>query len=1014
LVIWTDRLDLDRPGHRGHNQQGPAESLTPPDLAVLCRHWLSGPSMRRRLLIVLFGLGALAAAWFAVRALENRHLESELRLARGEFGARRFGVAGARLARLAQRWPDHGEVQYLLGACEKILGHRDAAMEAWQRVPADANQAPLADLSRARLALELGRYRLAQSCLDRAVLAKGEVADEAGRLLEWLYWMTGRRDDNRDVLRRRAEQEAEPSLTLRKLWGADRDPYPFNGMTDVLGKANKSAPDDDLVWLALADLATRTGKFDEAGLWLTKCEYARPQDPAVWKARLQWARAAGRPDELLRAATNLPADAISRSKLLSLRAWLAGRNDDHQAEQADLEAVLTLQPADDAALERLADLAALAGESDRVSRLRRRKAAADEALEHYRELINLPEMTPHAADFARSAEAIGRRFDAQQWWRLAVSQDPSLASESATALARLAKTDAAPGTDQRTLAEVLGSKGPSQMQSGSEVQGPDIPTFVDEANRRGLVFTFDNGVTEFRQLPETMSGGVALLDIDGDGWLDVYAVQGGPFPPSKIDPPFGDRLFRNRGDGRFEDVTAASGLARLKGGYGHGVAVGDYDNDGRPDVFITRFGSYALYHNVGEGRFEDATAIAGLGGDRDWPTSAAWADLDNDGDLDLYVCHYLRWDTEHPTLCEYPEHSKPGYVYCGPQAFPALPDHVFRNDGGRFVDVTGAAGIVDRDGRGLGVVAADLDGDGRTDLFVANDTSANYFFHNRGGFRFAEEGLESGLASGATGSYLAGMGVACGDLDGDGRLDLAVTNFFNQSTTLYHNHGGGLFTDRSAEMGLAAVTFPVLGFGLAALDANNDGWLDLAQANGHVTDFRPSIPYEMRSQLILSDRARRFVDVSGKAGQPWQILRLARGLAVGDVDNDGRTDVLLVSHNAPLALLRNQSTSSHHFLTLALEGTTSNRDGVGAQAAVTASGRTQIAARFGGGSYLSASDHRLHFGLGSAVTVEKIEVTWPSGRRDSYAGLAADTGYRLREGDPTPRPLPGSSGPVTK
>jgi hypothetical protein len=215
-------------------------------------------------------------------------------------------------------------------------------------------------------------------------------------------------------------------------------------------------------------------------------------------------------------------------------------------------------------------------------------------------------------------------------------------------------------------------------------------------------------------------------------------------------------------------------------------------------------------------------------------------------------------------------------------------------------------------------------------------------------------------------------------------------------------------------MGLAAVTAQVLGFGLAGLDANNDGWLDLVQANGHVTDFSPAIPYEMRSQLILSDRARRFVDVSTKAGAPWQVLRLARGLAAGDIDNDGHIDVLLVSENAPLALLRNQFISSAHFVTLALEGTTSNRDAVGAQVSLTSSGQTQIAARFGGGSYLSAGDPRLHFGVGSARAVDKIVVTWPSGRRDSYAGLAADTGYRLREGDPTARPLPGLTGPVKR
>jgi enediyne biosynthesis protein E4 len=962
---------------------------------------------RFRLLIVFLGLGGLLAGWMAVRAVEKRGLESELREARGEFGARRFGAARARLARLAQRWPDHGEIQYLLGHCEKIRGHLDAAMAAWDHVPATANLAPLADLSRGRLALELGRYRLAETCLERARLAKGEVDDEASRLLEWLYWMTGRRDEHRELLRQRVERTDDPSQTLRTLWGSDRDPYPVDGIAAALAKANESAPDDDLVWLGLADVAIRTGRFDEAGDWLRRCEQARPDDLAVWSARLEWARAAGRRAEVVRAANHLPASQVSQPRIVAIRAWLAARNGDSRAERSALDELVALQPGDVAALERLADLAAQAGEPERVAELRRRKAAIDAAFERYRELINLPEMAPHAAEFARAAEAIGRWYDARAWWRFAVQRDSSVADEAAAALARLAKAEPAFEPDRRILADLLGPIRPPGAPTAPGLHGPLIPTFLDEAARRGLAFTFENGWTDLRQLPETMSGGVAVVDVDGDGWLDVYAVQGGPFPPRKDNRPFGDRLFRNRGDGHFDDVTAASGLAGLPGGYGHGVAVGDYDNDGRPDLFITRFGSYALYHNLGQGRFEDATAKADLGGDRDWPTSAAWADLDNDGDLDLYVCHYLKWDPQNPTLCEYPEHSKPGYLYCGPPAFPALRDHVFRNDGGRFVDVTEAAGIVDRDGRGLGVVAADLDGDGKCDLFVANDTTANYFFRNLGDFRFSEQGMESGLASSAEGGYLAGMGVACSDFDGDGQLDLAVTNFFNQSTTLYHSHGGGVFSDRSGSTGLAAPTRQVLGFGLAALDANNDGWIDLAQANGHVTDFRPSIPLEMKAQLFLADGAGRFVDISDRAGPPWQVLRIARGLAVGDLDNDGRTDVLIVSQNAPLAMLHNQASSPNHWLTLSLEGTTSNRDAVGARVVVTAGGKTQVAARFGGGSYLSASDPRLHFGLGPVMKADRIEITWPSGRRDSYQGLAADTGYHLREGDSAARPLAG-------
>ncbi len=694
---------------------------------------------------------------------------------------------------------------------------------------------------------------------------------------------------------------------------------------------------------------------------------------------------------------------------------LAARNGDTQSERAALEELIAVQPGADSALERLADLAAQAGERDRVAELRRRKAAIDAARDHYRALINLPEMASHAVEFARVAESIGRWFDAKTWWTLAVRRDRSLANEAAIAMVRVSQPESAAETLgssvepalPRTLADRLGPNRPSMATSNPLPGGGDIPVFDEDAERRGLLFRFDNGCTDLRQIPETMSGGVAVLDFDGDGWLDVYAVQGGPFPPPEHEPPFVDRLFRNRGDGRFEDVTAPSGLAGCRGGYGHGVAVGDYDNDGRPDLLVTRWRSYALYHNLGQGRFEDATAQAGLGGDRDWPTSAAWADLDNDGDLDLYVCHYLKWDAQKPEVCDSPDHPGQGHTYCDPRGSPALADHVFRNDGGRFLDVTQAAGIVDRDGRGLGVVAADLDGDGRCDLFVANDTTANYFFHNRGGFRFAEEGIESGLASSAEGGCLAGMGVACGDFDRDGRLDLAVTNFFNQSTTLYHNHGGGVFSDRSAATGLAAATRQVLGFGLAALDANNDGWLDLVQANGHVSDFRPTIPREMNAQLLLADAAGRFVDASDRAGPPWQILRLARGLAVGDLDNDGRTDVLLVNQNAPLALLHNRSQASNHYLTLALVGTVSNRDAVGARVVVTAEGHSQVAVRFGGGSYLSASDPRLHFGLGLARIVDRVEVTWPSGRRDTYQGLTADTGYRLREGDPAPTRLPG-------
>jgi hypothetical protein len=305
------------------------------------------------------------------------------------------------------------------------------------------------------------------------------------------------------------------------------------------------------------------------------------------------------------------------------------------------------------------------------------------------------------------------------------------------------------------------------------------------------------------------------------------------------------------------------------------------------------------------------------------------------------------------------------------------------------------------------VVAADLDGDGKVDLFVANDTTANFLFKNLGGMRFREVGVEAGVATNAAGGFLAGMGIACGDLDGDGLVDLAVTNFFGESTTFYHNLGAGLFCDHTAALGLAAPSRFRLGFGIAFLDANNDGRLDLATANGHVSDFRPATPYAMPAQLLIGGESGRLTDVSALAGPPWQVSRIGRGLAAGDLDNDGLVDLVIIAHDGPQAYFHNTTRSDRHFVTFRLEGDASNRDGVGARVTLTAGGRTRVAQRFGGGSYLSAGDARLHFGLGALSRVDRVEVAWPSGRVDRHDALGANAGYLLREGDPTPMPLPG-------
>ena len=309
------------------------------------------------------------------------------------------------------------------------------------------------------------------------------------------------------------------------------------------------------------------------------------------------------------------------------------------------------------------------------------------------------------------------------------------------------------------------------------------------------------------------------------------------------------------------------------------------------------------------------------------------------------------------------------------------------------------AGIVDRDGRGLGVVAADFNGDGLIDLFVANDGTANFLFQNRGGFKFEEVGHSSGVAGNAEGGFQAGMGVACGDLDGDGLPDIVVTNFYGESTTFHQNLGAGMFADRGASIALAASTRTLLGFGVALFDANDDGYLDLASANGHVNDMRPIFPYAMPAQLLLGSRSGRLRDVSAEAGHPWQVPRIGRGLATADLDNDGRMDLLILSQEEPLAYFHQVGArgTSPPSLTLTLEGTRSNRDGVGAKVTVKTTGKTQVAQRVGGGSYQSSADPRLHFGLGTAKSVDEVEIRWPSGQVDRHSGLKAGAAYRLKE-----------------
>ena len=997
----------------------------------------------------------LASAMAGALVVRQRSLTAELTEAREALSAKRFGLARQRLARLADRWTNDGEVFFLLGNSELALGKRDDALLSWARVPASSPFFGRAAIARVSRMVEKGHYSTAESLLLDA-LADPSLPGryDLERALIRVYRYQGRFHEVRPLIRALWCRAPQPGPVLKELWGFDMAPKPVELLKSSLSTADKN---DDRVWLGCANHAILTGQFAEASSWLERCLSRRPDDLAVWQAQLELALATNDGGGFWAALTHLPSRHFEEAEILAFRALLAANNNDLEREEHELSSLIACDPGNANALERLAVLNAESGRHREAEALHRRRDEISQAREKCRQILQDGLDVPNRAHvLAELSAKLGRTFDAQAWSILAEAglgarggdqtglTSPNSSPLPASVVARAAALSAAhqiageraaragqtlserladlrtePRIRQREgeasfePAPALGSHGHSpsrDFRAGVESKKA-TPDFVDDAPSAGLRFQLNSGHTIQRLLPETMSGGIGLIDVDGDGWLDVYCVQGGalsdsPDGPRTAPPAVGDRLLRNRGDGTFEDVTEKSGIARIAWGqgYGHGVAVGDYDNDGLPDLFVSRLMTYSLYRNQGNGTFEDVTKSAGLAGRRDHPTSAAWADLDNDGDLDLYVCHYMIWDPAHPKICQ----DKEGQIhYCHPLKVSPAPDHVFRNDGGRFVDVTALSGCAENDGRGMGVVAADLDGDCLIDLFVANDSTVNFLWRNQGRFHFEETAIEAGVGASVQGGYQAGMGVACGDLDGDGRLDMMVTNFYGEGTTLFHNLGDGLFTDQSAASGIALATRYLLGFGIAMADVTNHGRLDVMITNGHVDDNRRFYPYAMPGRLYENRSDGRLVDVSDKAGQCWKVERVGRGLAAGDLDNDGRVDALIVAQNEPLAYFHNRSQNFGHFVTFRLEGTKSNRDGVGASVTVTARKHRQVAQRTGGGSYQSANDPRLHFGLGDSEHVDSVDVHWPSGQVDRWTDLAADSGYVLREGEPRVLSLAG-------
>jgi enediyne biosynthesis protein E4 len=519
---------------------------------------------------------------------------------------------------------------------------------------------------------------------------------------------------------------------------------------------------------------------------------------------------------------------------------------------------------------------------------------------------------------------------------------------------------------------------------------------TDVTNAAGIQFRHNSGAYSGKLLPETLGSGCAFLDYDSDGWQDILLINGMDWPGHKRQRST-LQLYHNNRNGTFADVTKSAGLdVEL---YGMGVTIGDYNNDGFPDIFITCVGQSRLFRNTGKGTFVDATRSSGILGHQGFSTSAVWFDYDRDGLLDLFVCNYARWSPEHDVFCSLDGTHK---SYCTPEAYRGDTCWLFHNRGnGTFEDVTATSGIFDSSSKSLGVAMFDYDQDGWPDLLVANDTQPNKLYRNLRNGKFKDVAVEAGLAFSTEGKARAGMGVDTGDFDGSGKPGVAITNFDNEMIGLYRATAPGVFDDVSVPSGIGMATRNTLGFGCMFLDVDLDGALDLAVANGHIDEtvrnIRGNTGYAQASQLFLNQGNGKFHDVADGAGGGFETPKVGRGLAYGDFDRDGDLDLLMTTNNGPAYLYRNDQTSNSRSIRFHLVGTKSNHDAIGASVRIFHEGQTQSRTVRAGSSYLSQSELPVTFGLGGREKIDRVVIDWPSGRTEEYKDLLAGKSYKCME-----------------
>jgi enediyne biosynthesis protein E4 len=536
------------------------------------------------------------------------------------------------------------------------------------------------------------------------------------------------------------------------------------------------------------------------------------------------------------------------------------------------------------------------------------------------------------------------------------------------------------------------------MARGDSRAQPGV-NFVDVTRAAGITFEHDNAASPEKFLIETMGSGCGWIDYDQDGLLDLYLVNSAATKAYKPARPLRSALYHNNGDGTFTDVTQQAGVG-AEGLFGMGVEVGDFDNDGYPDLFVCGYGRCILYHNDGDGTFTNITDHAKVENSGRWASSAAWFDYDNDGRLDLVIANYVDWSPEHNFYCG---DRGPGMrSYCHPDDFhPQAPTLYHNNGDGTFTDVSKSSGLAQHPGNGLGIVTFDYDDDGWQDIFIANDHMPNSLFHNNRDGTFSEVGYLAGVAVSSDGQFEAGMGTDAADVSGNGRMDIIVTHLDTQLARLYQNAGDGSFDDATFRSKLSYATFHLSGFGTRFFDYDNDGTRDLVMANGHVLDniqrYHSETAYAEPKLMFRNNGRGIFENVSDQLGPDLLLPRVSRGLAVGDYDNDGDLDILVSNNGQAPQLLRNDGGNENHWLEILLIGTKSNRDGVGARVKLTAGDLVLYDQRKGGMSYQSAQDPRLHFGLGRHGEVDSVEIKWPSGVVTKLQNMKCDQIIAIKE-----------------